>query len=195
MLNIAGPEYDFGHVVFAVLQECEHRRRSVDDEEFEEAIVGCAREKLAHIRKAYDEMDGSASYWEALEKEVLQVAVPQYTTAALEMNQEERRFFGLFHQGDISARFLFALLGLLIGSVIIALPFVPIFEDLFAFALTVVGFMYPDLKRWMYERRYAKTLNRIIADAARYQADARLHYMTTEEITKSLTPSAPSSRA
>jgi hypothetical protein len=195
MLNIAGPEYDFGHVVFAVLQECEHRRRSIDDEELKEAMAGCAREKLAHIRKAYEEMEGSASYWEALEKEVLQVAVPQYTATALEMNQEERHFFGLFRQGDLGARFLFALLGLLIGSVIIALPFIPIFEDLFAFALTVVGFMYPDLKRWMYERRYAKTLNRIIADAARYQADARLHYMTTEEITKSLTPGAPSSRA
>jgi hypothetical protein len=188
MLNIAGPEYDFGHVVFAVLQECEHRRRGLDDAELEEAIDRCAREKLEHIRKAYDEMDGSVSYWESLEKEVLEVALPQYTAAALEMNQNERNSFGMFHQGDISARLLYAGLGLLIGSIIIALPFIPIFEDLFAFALTAVGFGYPDLKRWMYEHRYAKTLNRIIVDAARYQADARLHYMTTEEITRSLTP-------
>ncbi len=188
MLNIAGPEYDFGHVVFAVLQECEHRRRGIDDDEFEKATSQCAREKLAHIRKAYDEMDGSAPYWEALENEVLKVALPQYTDAALEMNQHERNSFGMFHRGDISARLLYALIGLLIGSVIVALPFVPIFEDLFAFALTAGGFFYPEMKRWMYERRYAKTLNRIVADAARYQEDARLHYMTTEEITRSLTP-------
>jgi len=188
MLNIAGPEYDFGAVVFAVLQECEHRRRGVDDDEFEQAMEACAREKLAHIRKAYDEMDGSAPYWEALENEALKVALPQYVGAALEMNREERANFGMFHRGDISARFLYALIGLVIGSMIIALPFIPIFEELFAFALTAVGFFYPEMKRWMYERRYAKTLNRIIADAARYQDDARLHYMTTEEITKSLTP-------
>ena len=28
MLNLAGREYDFGPVLFAVLQDCEHRRRS-----------------------------------------------------------------------------------------------------------------------------------------------------------------------
>lgn len=188
MLNIAGPEYDFGSVVFAVLQECEHRRRGVDDDDFDKVMDECAREKLAHIRKAYDEMDGSASYWESLENETLKVALPQYASAALEMNRQERNSFGMFHRGDISARFLYALIGLLIGSVIVALPFIPIFEKLFAFALTAVGFFYPEMKRWMYERRYAKTLNRIIADAMRYQEDARLHYMTTEEITRSLTP-------
>jgi hypothetical protein len=119
---------------------------------------------------------------------VLKVALPQYVDAALEMNRNERAAFGMFHRGDISARFLYALIGLLIGSVIIALPFIPIFERLFAFALTAIGFFYPEMKRWVYERRYAKTLNRIIADASRYQEDARLHYMTTEEITRSLTP-------
>ena len=188
MLNIAGPEYDFGNVVFAVLQECEHRRRGVDDEEFDETLSACAREKLAHIRKAYDEMDGSAPYWEALENEVMKVALPQYAAAALEMNRNERENFGMFHRGDFSARLLYALVGLVIGGLIVKLPFIPIFEDLFAFALTAGGFFYPELKRWFYEQRYAKVLNRIVVDAARYQEDARLHYMTTEEITRSLTP-------
>lgn len=188
MLNIAGADYDFGDVVFAVLQECEHRRRSLDDADFETSVAACAREKLAHIRGTYDEIGGSQSYWETLQKEVMEVAVPQYTAAAQEMTDFERAAFGLFHNGDVSARFLYALIGLVVGSLIIALPFIPIVEDLFAFALTFLGFVYPDLKRWWYERHYATTLNRIVGEAARYQADARLHYMTTEEITKSLTP-------
>ena len=36
MLNLAGREYDFGPVLFAVLQECEHRRRSLP------AVASCA---------------------------------------------------------------------------------------------------------------------------------------------------------
>ena len=39
MLNIAGPEYDFGSVVFVVLEECEHRRRGFDDDELDEQLL------------------------------------------------------------------------------------------------------------------------------------------------------------
>ena len=29
MINLAGSSYDYGNVLFAVLQECEHRRRGL----------------------------------------------------------------------------------------------------------------------------------------------------------------------
>ena len=60
-LNIAGPEYDFGSVVFVVLEECEHRRRGFDDDEAEcSELLRVARGKLAKIKKAYDEFGGVA---------------------------------------------------------------------------------------------------------------------------------------
>ena len=59
MLNIAGPEYDFGNVVFAVLQECEHRRRGFDDAELDAQLIATARAKLRKIKAAYDEFGGS----------------------------------------------------------------------------------------------------------------------------------------
>src|SRR6185436_2355513 len=67
MLNIAGPEYDFGNVVYVTIQECEHRRRSFDDEDLREELMGVARAKLNHIKKAYDEFGGSPTYWTELE--------------------------------------------------------------------------------------------------------------------------------
>lgn len=191
MLNIAGPEYDCAQVVFVLLQDCEHRRRALDNATFEEQIEAHADAKLAQIRRAYDEFGGSASYWEALETEVHEVVLPQYIAGARRMNALEQSRFDVWREGDLAARLVFALIGLLIGSIIIALPFVPIFEEMFAFALTATGFVYPDLKRFAFERRHSKFLNRLVTDSARYQEDARLNYLTSDDIRASLQP-APS---
>lgn len=188
MLNIAGPEYDFAQVLFAVLQECEHRRRGIEAQSIEHELRAVALEKLASIKAAYDEFGGSEKYWQDLQREVVDTALPQYIPAAADMNDMERNGFGVFRRGDPAARLIFALGGLLIGSLIIALPFIPIVEDLFAFALTGVGFFYPDIVRWTYERRHVQLLNGLVADAGRYQANAKLHYMTTQQIRESFAP-------
>jgi hypothetical protein len=186
-LNIAGPEYDFGSVVFAVLEECEHRRRGFDSDEAEFQLLRTAKEKLAKIKKAYDEFGGSHGYWKVLETEVLETAMPQYIAAAREMTALERANFGVWRGGDPMARFAFALGGLFLGSIIIALPFIKIVEAMFAFALAALGFIYPELKRFTHERRHFRLLNRLVADATAYQNNAKLHYMTTSEIRESFT--------
>lgn len=190
MLNIAGPEYDFASVVFVVLEECEHRRRGYDEEKLYELLMQDARNKLAQIKQAYDEFGGSAVYWRELEKEVLSTAVPQYIDAAEEMNRLERTGFDVWRRGDLVSRLTLALIGLVIGSIIIAIPFIPIVEAAFAFATTAFGFLYPDVKRYLDERRHARMLNRLVAEAARYQSEARLHYMTTAGIRESFAPGA-----
>src|SRR5690349_15094882 len=185
MLNIAGPEYDFGSVLFAVLEECEHRRRSFDYDEAEFQLERVAKEKLAQIKKAYDEFGGSPAYWKTLNTEVLDTAMPQYVTAAREMNALERAKFGVWRGGDPAARFVFALVGLFIGSIIIALPFVPIFETMFAFALAAAGALYPEIKRYTHEKRHFRVLNRLVVEATQYQQNAKLHYMTSSDIRQS----------
>ena len=188
MLNIAGPDYDFAQVLFAVLQECEHRRRSIETDP-DQGLRSIARDKLGSIKAAYDEFGGAPAYWQELDREVMQTAMPQYIVAAKEMNDMERDGFHVFRRGDPLARFTFALIGLVIGSVIIAMPFIPIVEDLFAFALTGAGFFYPDIVRFTYERRHFHLLNRLVVDAQTYQTNAKLHYMTTQQIRDSFTPS------
>lgn len=185
VLNIAGPEYDFGSAVFVVLGECEHRRRGFDDDELEFQLMEAAKAKLKKIKEAYDEFGGSPAYWKALEKEVLQTAMPQYIDAARRMNQMERNSFGVWRDGDPAARTAFGLGGLIVGGVLKALPFIPTLENVFVFALAAAGFLYPDLKRYTHERRHVKTLNRLVAEAVAYQKNARLHYMTTTDIRES----------
>jgi hypothetical protein len=187
MLNIAGPEYDFGSVVFVVLEECEHRRRGFDDAGLEEHLRSTAVAKLARIKAAYDEFGGSPVYWRSLETEVLETALPQYITAAREMNALEHAKYDIWRGGDPLARLAFGFSGLVAGSAMMFVPYVRMFEAAFAVGLTATGLLYPELKRWTHERRHTRVLNRLVADAARYQQNARLHYMTTTDIRESFT--------
>jgi hypothetical protein len=190
VLNIAGAEYDYAQVVFVILEECEHRRRGWDDDLFDAQAMATAREKLARIKATFDEFGGSASYWETLQEEVLGVVMPQYIDEARQITEAEKHGFGVWRAGDPAARAVFALTGLVVGSLIIAMPWIPIVEDMFAFALTGAGLIYPDIVRYTHERRYAHTLNRLVAESAAYQKNAGLHYMTLNEIQRTFTPGA-----
>lgn len=185
VLNIAGPEYDFGSVVFVVLGECEHRRRGFENDELEFQLMQTAKAKLKKIKEAYDEFGGSPAYWKALETEVLETAMPQYVDAARKMNALEQSSFGVWRDGDPAARTVFGLGGLIVGGMVKALPFVPTIENIFVFGLAAAGFLYPELKRYTYERRHFRTLNRLVTGAEAYQKNARLHYMTTTDIRES----------
>ena len=182
MLNLAGPSYDYGNVLFAVLQECEHQRRALLPNEAAARLAEIAREKLAAIRASYEERGGAPGYWQQLEREVLATALPQYVPAALEQNRLERTRYDLWRQGDPAARALFGLLGLVLGGLIIAAPFIPIFEDTFAFLLTLAGLLYPEIKKGFYDIRHSQLLNRLIKQAEKYQKSQPAQYVTEAEM-------------
>jgi hypothetical protein len=181
MYDHTGSSFDYANVIYAVLQDCEHRRRSFSDETAGESLTNCAREKLARIRQSYLEGMGSKGYWRELEREVLETVIPQYVPAAIEQNRKERDAYGVWRGGDLLARFLFAILGLVIGGLIISLPFIPTIENIFALAFALGGWFYPDLIRMMHERRHFKLLNRFVTDGETYQLH-RARYVSSADL-------------
>jgi hypothetical protein len=186
LFNMAGPSYDFGNVLFAVLQECEHVRRGVAADEAGERLMETARRKLQEVRVTYDECGGTPGYWKSLEREVLETAMPQYIPAAVEQNRLEKTGYGVWRQGDPAARALFGLIGLVIGGLVILAPFIPIWEDIFAFVLAAAGFLYPDLRKAVFDSRHSRLLNRLIAQAERYQYNTRIHYVSDVQLQEEL---------
>jgi hypothetical protein len=186
MLNLAGTSYDFGNVLFAVLQECEHQRRALLPNEAEARLKETARAKLAEIHESYAELGGTQPYWQQLEREVMETALPEYIPAAVEQTRMEKTNYELWRNGDPAARALFGLLGLVIGGLIIKAPFIPIFEDTFAFLLTAAGFLYPEIKKTYFDYRHSRLLNRMIVHAERYQKNQRLHYMSEARLREEL---------
>jgi hypothetical protein len=182
MLNLAGASYDFGNVVFAVLQECEHRRRGLLAGEAPARLLEIARRKLGEIRESYLEAGGGAPYWQALEREVLESAMPQYIPHAVEQTRLERTNYDLWRRGDPLCRALFGLAGLVVGGLIVAAPFIPIWEDAFAFLLAGTGFLYPEIKKTAFDYRHTRLLNKLILDADKYQKSPQLVFVSQAQI-------------
>jgi len=186
MLNLAGSSYDYGNVLFAVLQECEHVRRALLPNEAEGRLKETARGKLAGIRESYEECSGAPLYWQELEREVIETALPQYIPAAVEQNRLEKTNYDLWRQGDPAARILFGLLGLLIGGLIWKAPFIPIWDDSIAFLAALTGLLYPEIKKAFYDVRHSRMLNRVIAQAEKYQKNRPAQYVTEAKLAEEL---------
>lgn len=186
MLNVAGPSFDFGNVLFAVLQECEHVRRALLPNEAQGRFLETARRKLAEIHESYLENGGTPAYWEELEREVLETSMPAYIPEAVEQTRLEKSGYDVWRHGDAAARALFALGGLVLGGLIVAAPFIPIWEDAFAFVLAVGGLLYPEIKQLVADSRHSRFLNRMIAEAEKYQKNARIHYVSEARLEKEL---------
>jgi hypothetical protein len=195
MLNLAGSSFDFGQVLFAVLTECEHRRRSLDPEEAEGKLLEAAREKLAEIHESYAECGGTEDYFQDLTREVLETAMPQYIPRAIEQTRREREGYDLWRGGDPVARAAFGVLGLVLGGLLVALPFVPIFEDSFAFLLALAGFLFPEITRLFFDHRHSRFLNRLIHEAEGYQKDRRVHYLSSAKFDQALSTVFDENRA
>lgn len=194
MLNLAGTSYDFGNVLYAVLQECEHRRRALAPAEAEQGLMEIARDKLEEIRESYQEAGGSRSYWEDLEREVLSTALPQYIPRAIEQTRLEEGGYDVWRKGDPSARVVYGLLGLILGVLLLVLPPKLVAENGIAFLLAAAGVLYPEIKKGYHDYRFSKFLNRLIVKAEKYQKDSRLHYVSNarmeEELRSLETPEA-----
>jgi hypothetical protein len=186
MLNVAGPSFDFGNVLFAVLQECEHVRRALLPNEAQGRLTEAARRKLAEIHESYVESGGTAGYWEELEREVLETSLPAYIPEAIEQTRLEKSGYDVWRRGDAAARVVFALGGLTLGGLLIAAPFIPIWEDAFAFVLAVGGLLYPEVKQLVADFRHSRVLNRMIAEAENYQKNARIHYVSEARLQEEL---------
>ena len=120
MLNVAGSSFDFGNVLFAVLQECEHVRRGLLPNEAHGRLIEAARRKLAEVRESYVENGGTPGYWEELEREVLETSMPAYIPEAIEQTRLEQSGYGVWRRGDAVARLVFTLIGLVLGGLIVA---------------------------------------------------------------------------
>ena len=186
MLNLAGPAYDLGDILFAVLQECEHGRRAFAPDEAEERLGETARAKLDEIHESYEECGGTEPYWRMVEREVMETALPQYIPAAIEQTRLEASNYDLWRRGDPVARAAFGLLGLVIGGLIIAIPWIPIFEDAFAFVLALAGVLYPEVKKTAFDYRHSRLLNRLIVQAEKYQRNEKIQYVSEAKLQEEL---------
>ena len=136
-----------------------------------EAVRAAVEDALVPLRAAYRESALPPSYFAALEEELRQVLPARWPGAAAAFTALERRGFGSWRGGDVYARVVYLFTGLTVGGLCVELPFIPIWEKWFPFALAAVAWWLPDAQAAWHRRRYARQLGQLVrAVAARQPA-------------------------
>jgi hypothetical protein len=161
------PEFSADAVTREVLARLERQRGALaGDPAATEATVTA---ELASTRARYAEEGLPAPYFEALARELGPALGPRWRRVAAAYTALEGRGFGIWRGGDLVARLAYVFAGLALGGLCVALPFIPIWEKWFPFALAAAGYFLPDAQlRWQ-RRRYARQLGDIVRDFSALQ--------------------------
>lgn len=138
--------------------------------------------ELAAMKSHFFELFDDRAYWEKVERSLVEVCFPRYCAAAEKQTDLERRDYGLWRGGDLIARAVYAAGGLIVGILMVRLPFIPIPQtwDLFAF-LTMIGAPFlPDAQVWFHKKKYRKQLEAIVADMREAEEQLRLYQPLNE---------------
>lgn len=124
-------------------------------------------------------------HWERARAVVRDALLPRYARLAEEENAAAARDYGMWRGGDLVARAAFALVGLVLGAIAVAVPWIPVQEKWVPWALFVLGPFLPDAYAWWYRRRYRARLDALVADLAREGATLEA-YRPLSELQQSL---------
>jgi hypothetical protein len=160
-------EFAAERVALKVLEHLERRREDVVSDEA--AVKREVEEALVPIRRAYEEAMLPPSYLEALLGEIRKTVPAAWQRVAAVYTDRERREFGLWRGGDPVARLAYVAAGLVLGGLIVAAPFIPIWEKWLPLALAVAAWWLPDVQVRWHKRKYARALGRIALNVARAQ--------------------------
>jgi hypothetical protein len=160
-------EFAARRVTREVLAHLERRRAEIAADEA--AVRGELERALAPLRQAYEESALPPAYFAALEQELAGILPARWQAAAVAFTAAEQRAFGSWRGGDVYARVTYVFVGLLVGGLCVRLPFIPIWEKWFPFALAAGSWWLPDAQAAWHRRRYARRLGEIVSDVGSRQ--------------------------
>lgn len=151
-----------------VLEQLERRREAIAADP--DLAVTAFAKAMVPWRTAYHESELPLAYFDALEDELRAVLPLRFRSLAGPFTELERSGYGSWRGGDVYARLLYVLVGLTVGGLIIAAPFIPIWEKWFPLALAVAAWWLPDAQAAWHRRRHARQLGAIAVEMGHRQA-------------------------
>ncbi len=164
--------------VDALLQKFENCRAGLTDEAMAQGGAEAyfrglygepERERLRDaIRLEQPHLDAAArdAMFQQVEALVNTVVIPAYVRLAARFTPRERNGFYLardpLHGLERAA---WAVAGTVVGALVIAAPFIPLWSKEWVFPFFLAGLVFPELRRWWELRRYERELNRVVARA------------------------------
>jgi hypothetical protein len=160
-------EFSARGVTTRILEHLERRRPAlVASDDAVRAEIDTA---MVPVRQAFAELELPAGYIDALAEELRATLPALWRPGAERFTRLEQGGFGLWRGGDVVARLTFVSVGFFLGVAILRVPFIPIWEKWFPFALALGAWWLPDLQAGFHKRRYARALGEIVAALERAQ--------------------------
>lgn len=158
----------------------------------EAQLVREADVEIAQMQRQCTELGvDDPPYWLKVSQAVQKIIVPRYIALARDENAQAARDYGMWRGGDLVARGTFAVVGLVLGAAVVAIPWIPVTEKWVPWLLFVGGPFLPDAYGWWYRRRYQKKLEGLIAELHR-AAESLERYRPLSEVQRTLVgPDAP----
>lgn len=166
-------EFSAEKVAVDVLRHLERRRPEIVADE---ALVRQEVERaLEPVRASYRESELPAPYLQALVDEVTATVPARWRSLAQRFTDLERRDFGLWRGGDVVARVTYVFVGLAVGGLCVAAPFIPIWEKWFPFLLAFLAWWLPTAQVALAKRRYARALGEMARQVGSAQRELDRH--------------------
>jgi hypothetical protein len=161
------PEFAADNMTREILTRLERRRGALaaDARAADQEIAAA----LDEARARYDEAALPPSYFAALARELAPALGERWRGLAVPFTALEARGFGVWRGGDLISRITYLFVGLVVGGLCVAAPFIPIWGDWFPFALAVAAFWLPDAQVAWQRGRYARALGAVVRDFGRAQ--------------------------
>jgi len=150
-----------------VLEHLERHRAAIAGDEARTRAE--TRVALTRVERAYAESGLPAPYGRALVEELESALPAAWRREAAPFTELETRAFGAWRGGDLVSRIVYVFAGLAVGGLCVALPFIPIWEKWFPFALAIAAAGLPEAQGWFQRRRYARRLGAIARQMASAQ--------------------------
>jgi hypothetical protein len=154
------------HELSAHLMALLERRRmafEVWDEAAEELLKSEMAAALKDVKAQFLEVADDAQYWKRTEHALHTVFFPRYLKLAKAEHAREMDGYGIWRNGDLWSRAMYAALGLLAALIVWRTPIPDSFE-FFPFLLLIVGPLIPDMQLSSARRKYDRQRNQLAQD-------------------------------
>ena len=140
--------------------------------------------ELIEMRRRFFELFDDRGYWDRLERGLVDTCLPRYLVVAEKQTQLEAREYGVWRGGDLIARATFAVAGLVVGIVMVEVPYIPIPESwkLFSLATMLAAPFIPEAQVWWHKRRYRKALAAVVKDMKEAEDHLKLYQPLQEAV-------------
>jgi hypothetical protein len=172
----AGRGAMLGGFVDSLLQTFENCRHGLSDdtlarprevEAFFLALYEKEKSRLQetiHVQEQHLSEPDCRELFERLDERMRQVVIPAYVRLTQLFTRRERNDFyltrGALHGAE---RLAWAVGGMAVGGFVVWAPFIPLWSKEWVLLFTLAGLVFPDLRRFLAQRRYQAELNALVA--------------------------------